>query len=238
VLPVAASLGCLAAVLLAGALGPPTFSSDSPLDRFRLGGGQLDTVTVDLDVVSDDDPVPVTTREGIPIEVVLSLAVAVVAGALLARSVLRARHEDVDDPEEGPDEEPAGAGAAVALAAVAGAARRGLGRLGDPGSRGPGSWDPGDAVLACWVELEAAGDRLGSGRAPTDTPTDFAVRLAAAVPGLDGAVLADLRRTYSRVRYGCSRPGAVGPDDVRRARAALQHLLAVLGPGDRQEIPR
>ena len=251
-----AALLCLAAVVLAGALGRPTFSADSPLDRLRLGQGprsDVDPAGEPLVVVAD--PPPVRTDDAIPAEVVLSLAATVVLGALLVRSVLRARQDEVsDDPDDNPDADDTAADDTAsddpadddpdAVAGVAAAARCGLARL-DLTDSG----QAGQVVLACWVELEAAGKRLGRGRTSSDTPTDFAARLAAAVPGLDEAVLDDLRRSYSRVRFGGRAPAGaagapggpgttVGPDEVRRARAALQHLLAVLDPGDRQGLPR
>ena len=250
-----AALLCLAAVVLAGALGRPAFSADSPLDRFRLGqaGPGSDADPADGAVVVVDPP-PARSQEGIPVEVVVSLAVAVVLAALLVRSALRVRHDEVtDDPDPDEDimiDDPTAddpvADEPDAVAGVAGAARRGLAQL--------DLVDPGQVVLACWVELEAAGERLGRGRTSSDTPTDFAARLAAALPGLDVAVLDDLRRSYSRVRYGRGPAGAtggtgvtgaagaagatVGPAEVRRARAALQHLLGVLDPGDPQGLPR
>lgn len=230
-----ASSGCLAAVLLAGVLGPMTFSADSPLDRLRLGQGELDAGTeLPQEESAVEVPLPAQPRGGIPVEVVLSLAAAIVAGALLVRSVLRARHDEVPDEPDEPDDELGTGNDPGALTAVAEAARLGLARL-----DGAEDGNATEVVLACWVELEAAGARLGSGRARTDTPTDFARRLAAAVPGLDPDVLGDLRRTYSRVRHGgAGAVGAVDAEDVRRARAALEHLLAAIEPGAPQQVPR
>lgn len=218
-------LACLAAAVLALALGTPTVSGDGPLDRWRLG----DDGPAQAPPEAAAEPVPVEVAEppepllGVPEEVVLSMAVVIVAGALLVRSLLRARRpDDVPEPEAPePDEH----GAAVDLLAVAQAARRGLRRL-DEVDGG----DAGEVVVACWVELELAGSRAGSGRLPTDTPTDFAHRLRAAVPALDPTVLDELRRTYSRVRYG-RRPATA--DDVDRARAALRQLLGALPAGAR-----
>lgn len=222
----AAVPACLVAVLLATGLGPVTFSLDSPLQRVALGGGPLDEPGDEELAQDDGPPTPVDTGadDGIPVEVVLSMAFAIVAGALLVGSLLRARPETEED-EEQPADEPETGEEGRLLEAVAEAARRGLDRL-DGAAAGPAD----DAVLACWLELESAGARLGAGRDRTDTPTDFARRLEAAVPALDTAVLADLRSTYSRVRYGS---GGAGPDDVRRARAALHQLLAVLPPATR-----
>ncbi len=224
VLLAAAALLCLGAVAGAGALGPVPLSGDSLLDRLTEGDGSVDGPGgpgEEVGAVADDeDDLGLERDGGMPPEVVLSLLVATVAAALLVRSVLRARPAAAEQEDEDEDEPVLPGGEDEDLRdAVAGAARAGLDRL---DRAGPGGAD--DAVLACWVELEDAGGRAGSARVRTDTPTDFAVRLQAAVPGLDPDVLADLRRTYSRVRFGPA--GTAGPDDVRRARAALEHLLA------------
>ncbi|MFC3686853.1 DUF4129 domain-containing protein [Aquipuribacter hungaricus] len=228
-LPLAlAAAGCLAAVLLAGALGPVTFSAGSPLDRFRLQTQPLDQRDPVEEAVVDIAPPPAQDAS-IPAEVVLSLAAVVVASALLARSLLRARGDAgaEDDPDDGSPVDGLPAVRPGALGAVAAAARDGLADL-------DGGGDATAAVLACWVGLEDAAARLGRGRTPTDTPTDVARRLLAAAPGLDPVLLDDLRRTYSRARHG----GPAGPDDVRRARAALEDLLAVLSAaGPDRQVP-
>lgn len=228
VLGVVGALLCLVAVLAATTLGPVTVSADSPLDRLTQGGGETDgTGEAEVVEVEESDALPVPERDGgIPPEVVLSMAVALVAGALLVRSLLRARPDETVAEDEEPEDRVDGGDGGV-LEAVAAAARRCLDRL--DGS-GPGAAD--EAVLACWVELESAGSRLGTGRERTDTPTDFARRLAGAVPGLEGEVqhhLEDLRQVYSRVRYGSE---GARPDDVDRARTALRHLLVALAPGE------
>lgn len=215
-----AVLGCLAVVVLTTILGPPDLTGEGPLDRWRLveGGGVGEAEPApaeEVPVEVEEVPEPLL---GIPAEVVLSMAVAIVAGALLVRSLMAARPGGVDEPDEA-EEDPAGA-ADVDLAGVAAAAHRGLARL-DELAGG----EPGEVVVACWVELEQAGSGAGSARLVTDTPSDFARRLVAAVPDLDPVVLGELRRTYSTVRYG--RRGADAAD-VARARSALQHLLLAL----------
>ncbi len=220
-----AAVACLVAVLAAASLGPVSVSADSPADRLVLAGRDADVLPGQEEVaaVRDDPPQP-EPEGGIPPEVVISLAAAIVAGGLLVRSLLLARPDPApeDDDEDGTDDDTADPGA-DGLEDVAAAARRALARLdaADPARSS-------EAVLASWVLLEEAGGRLGRGRAHTDTPSDFAGRLLSAVPDLDATALADLRRTYSRVRFG--RVGA-GPDDVRRCRQSLQELLAVLEPG-------
>lgn len=216
-----AVLACLAAVLLASGLGPVAVTGDGPLDRWRL--------PVDEDPAAAPEPADeavVDTAEpdepalGIPVEVLVAMVVTVVASALLVRAVVTARRPDDEADDEGPAAPEDRLGQTVDLGAVAEAARRGLLRL----DQVDGS-DAAEVVVACWVELEVAAGRLGTGRQATDTPTEFAARLSAAVPGLDPAVLDGLRRTYSGARYG--RAGT-SSDDVRRARAALSHLLGTL----------
>lgn len=221
---VAAALVGLAAVLLAAALGPVTFASGSPLDRLRLGDGAPEAPPGQAGV--DEAPVealdPPEPLLEVPAEVLVSMVAVIVASALLVRSLLRARRSPEDAaPDEDEDDEGLVEGR-VDLDAVAASARRSLLRLAEVPD-GQAS----EAVIACWVELELAGEGAGSAHRHTDTPTDFARRLVAAAPDLDAGVLDDLRRVYSRVRYG----GAPATRaDVALAREALEHLLVVLAP--------
>lgn len=225
-----ALLLCLGAVVAASTAGPVTFTGEGLLDDLRPASGSLEAAPP----VEQGDELPTETREvgepvlGVPIEVLLAVVVVIVGSALLVRSLLRARHEPdpVDDEDEPvPDET-----VPVDVLAVTAAARRGLQRLDGLSGR-----DPTEVVVACWVELELAGGASGSAHVATDTPTDFARRLAAAVPALDRADLDRLRQVYSRVRYG--RDGA-DADDVAVARACLAGLLDAVGAGSGAERPR
>lgn len=216
---------CLGAVVLAVLLGPVGFSAGAPLDRWRIGDGQLQEPGPELageqaavEVIEAPEPLL-----GIPVEVVVAMVISIVALALLVRSLLKARRADAalapaEVEEDGWDASPP----RLDVTAVAAAARRGLRRLDELGDA-----DAGEVVVACWVELEIAAGGVGSDRRFTDTATDFALRLAGAAPGLDRTALDRLRRVYSRVRFG-SRPGTA--DDVAVARAALTDLLDVLEP--------
>jgi hypothetical protein len=221
---VAAALAALVAVLLAAALGPVTFQAGSPLDRLRLGDGAPEAPPAQEGV--DEAPVealdPPEPLLDIPAEVLVSMVAVIVASALLVRSLLRARRPpEQDDGDD--DEVPEGlVEGHVDLDAVAASARRSLLRLAEVPDE-----QASEAVIACWVELELAGGRAGSAHRHTDSPTDFARRLAVVAPDLDDAVLDDLRRVYSRVRYGGT--GATR-DDVVVARTALEHLLAAIAP--------
>lgn len=218
----AAVLACAAAVLLATGLGAPAVSGDSPLDRWQLvdGASEEPAVEEEVAVAPQDTVIRGEPALGIPAEVLGAMLFTVVAAALLVRSVLQARtDDDRAHPADEPDLDEVGGG--VDVDAVAAAARRGLLRLQDVPAA-----DADEVVIACWVELELAGGRLGAGPARTDTPTDFARRLAVAVTAADPERLDDLRRTYSRVRYGT---GGASTADVERARQALADLLAATG---------
>ncbi|MGJ7452301.1 DUF4129 domain-containing protein [Aquipuribacter sp. MA13-13] len=220
----AAVLG-LTAVVLSVVLGPPRFARDSLLDRFRLVGDP-GSAPESLEAVDDGTSQPVDVPEpllGVPVEVVLAVLVTTVAAALLVRSLLRARHEPSAAPDLDPLVEPP-AGAPVDIAGVREAVRHAARGLDEPGR------DAADVVVGCWVRLEEAGGTAGTGRRPSDTPTDFAHRLAAAVPGLDPDALLRLRAVYSRVRFG---PAGATAGDVGVARAALADLVATLDPVDR-----
>ncbi|MFC5379522.1 DUF4129 domain-containing protein [Aquipuribacter nitratireducens] len=224
------ALACAVVVALAVLVGPVPLSGDSPLDRLRPApvAGEAPDEEPAADAVGAD-ALEAPPTDGIPVEVVVGLLVTIVCLALLARAVLRAARRPADDDEEAPD---AADETVDALddAAVAEAARQGLLRLHDvPPDRAA------DVVVACWVELELAAGAAGAARRWTDTPTDFADRLAAAAPGLDRPALDGLRRTYSRVRFGG--PGSperhVTREEVDEARVALSGLLGALGTGRR-----
>jgi hypothetical protein len=79
---------------------------------------------------------------------------------------------------------------------------------------------PGDAVVAAWMELEAASARVGVVREPAQTAGELTVQVLDATRA-DPAAVRDLLGLYHRARYG-SRP--VTSEDVVRARADLARL--------------
>jgi hypothetical protein len=82
--------------------------------------------------------------------------------------------------------------------------------------------DPTDAVLAAWIHLEAAAERSGVPRKPSDTPTEFTARVLTGTPA-DGAAVGTLLNLYLRARF--SRTG-LNARDFTRARDCLSRLSA------------
>ena len=97
-------------------------------------------------------------------------------------------------------------------------ARAGAGLAASERAGGP----PGDAVVAAWLTLEQAAAREGTGRAPHQTPTEFTAVLLGEYTS-DETALAELRGLYQRARFGTA---PLTDDDVRRAREALDRVLA------------
>lgn len=74
--------------------------------------------------------------------------------------------------------------------------------------------DPGDAIVAAWLELERSAQDAGSGRALSETPAEFTVRII----GRRSGIAADVRTLlglYERVRFG-----GMPADETDRATAA------------------
>ena len=80
--------------------------------------------------------------------------------------------------------------------------------------------DPTDAVLAAWVHLEAAAERSGVPRKPSDTPTEFTARVLTGTPA-DAESVETLLELYLRARF--SRIGLTAAD-FARARDCLTRL--------------
>jgi hypothetical protein len=94
----------------------------------------------------------------------------------------------------------------------------GIDALSDPG-------DPRQAVIACWLGLEAAAAEVGAVREAGDTPAELVGRLLA-VHDVSGMMLAELIELYRLARYG---PHVIDEDMRLRARNALIQLHAELG---------
>ncbi len=81
--------------------------------------------------------------------------------------------------------------------------------------------EPGDAIIAAWLELEAAAASSGVERAPADTPTEFTAAVLDATRA-DPDATRRLLRLYHRARFA---PGAVlTADDVTEAGRCLERL--------------
>jgi hypothetical protein len=90
--------------------------------------------------------------------------------------------------------------------------------------------DPRQAVIACWVRLEAAAAAAGTERSPGDTSTELVSRLLAR-HYVSAAVLANLAEVYREARF------ARHPVDERtreQARTALRQLRDELSAGARR----
>jgi hypothetical protein len=84
---------------------------------------------------------------------------------------------------------------------------------------------PHDAVIAAWLELEAAGDSLGQARHPAETPTEFTQRLLDATPAPPAAT-ATLRRLYQRARFSRAPTPAGAIPEARTALGQIARAFA------------
>jgi hypothetical protein len=77
-----------------------------------------------------------------------------------------------------------------------------------------------DAVIACWVALEDAAASAGVARQPSETPSEFTIRVLA-VGGISAPELTRLSALYREARYSSH-----GSSEEARAeaRAALTRL--------------
>jgi hypothetical protein len=91
-----------------------------------------------------------------------------------------------------------------------------------------GTGDAADAIIACWVALEAAAAAAGVPRREAETPSEFTVRVLALgnVSAVELGVLADL---YREARFSAHRITEAARD---RARSALERLRDELGAAD------
>jgi len=91
---------------------------------------------------------------------------------------------------------------------------------------------PRDAVVAAWMELEAAALRVGIERDPAQTPTEFTAQLLSATLAPADAVAA-LRGRYHAARFS---EHDVTSQDVAQARDALARIARALShAGDGRE---
>jgi hypothetical protein len=140
--------------------------------------------------------------------VTLALLAAVVLWRLLAGRLRAARRPNPAEPgipgEVYPDRPVVQLGLATALEVLLATA------------------DPTDAVLAAWVHLEAAAERSGVPRKPSDTPTEFTARVLTGTPA-DTEAVQTLLELYLRARF--ARRG-LNAGDFARARDCLTSLAA------------
>lgn len=86
-----------------------------------------------------------------------------------------------------------------------------------------GSGPPGNAIIAAWLELEAAAESSGVPRRPAQTPTEF-TRAVLDATAADPSATTELLGLYRRARFATD--PRLGTDHVARAQACLERLAA------------
>ncbi|WP_394252092.1 DUF4129 domain-containing protein [Arthrobacter pityocampae] len=200
-----------------------------------LGEFSADPVTVGPDYSSQqtEQPTPAETVTAPPLPdggrivvdggtlAAATLVLLMLALALLTRFLLRfrGRHGPDGDPPEQADLHHGGALAVVSVA-LPGWARESQAALVAGG-------DTTDTIIRCWLELERICAEAGVGRAPSQTTSDFASAVAAAL-GLPPRPLTTLNHLYQRARFGQAGRSAssdpLGPADRDAAAACVDEL--------------
>ncbi len=220
-LVVAVVLACMVVALAAATTGPVRYDPHSPLQRLRSlalrPSTTATTASADTTAPSAQQRRPVVT---VPVDVVGVL----LTGALLALVVrLLMRHRvgvsATSRHGRGQPARPAGvapSGLADSLAAAAASAA--VAMQGRRASK--------DAVIACWLELEAAALTAGTPRDAAQTPSEFTAAVLAEQHASPQAV-ATLLRLYHRARFSAAAmPDHAGAD----AAEALARVAADLQP--------
>lgn len=88
--------------------------------------------------------------------------------------------------------------------------------------------EPGDAVIAAWLELEAAAAGSGVPREPSQTPTEFTAAVLRATTA-DGRAIETLLRLYHRARFGTGEVTRLDAADVDVVRTCLRRLAESWG---------
>lgn len=167
--------------------------------------------TTEPPVVPDDGSSAFTAVLVIVVVVLLALLLRTFARRVtLARGTSGANHESVPgtvtsvvDAEIEPDLPALRRGVTAARSVLSSAA------------------EPDDAIVAAWLELEAAAASSGVQRAPSDTPTELTTAVLDATRA-DPAATRTLLGLYHRARFA---PGAVmGPAEVAEAGRCLERL--------------
>ncbi|WP_413450780.1 DUF4129 domain-containing protein [Georgenia phoenicis] len=168
---------------------------------------------------AEEEPPPDAGERGIPVTLLLAAAglvlIVLLLRALLRRVTLaRGTSPPAHDPAVGTAVPSTAAEPEPDLPAL----RRGVAAaravLSSPAA-------PDDAVIAAWLELEAAAASSGVPRAPSDTPTELTTAVLDATSA-DPAATRGLLRLYHRARFA---PHAVlTPADVAEARRCLERL--------------
>ena len=214
----------LAVLLLAGiavvsaVAGPAEFGEP----RITVFSGVLDAP--DVGPVDPAQPAeqPAPEKEGLPGWTWVAWSFLVVAMmVLVVRSVFSWLAAD-GSQEAGIDEPPGDGASSRLLAAV----RRGVREADEElGSAVPG--DAGDAVIRCWLALEAAASQVGTRRDRAETPTEFTTALLDS-QAADAAATRTLLGLYHQARYGRT---PLPPVAVVTARESLRRIALSLESG-------
>lgn len=89
--------------------------------------------------------------------------------------------------------------------------------------------EPADAVVAAWLELEAAAADSGVPRDRAQTPTEFTAAVLQATTA-DAAAIETLLRLYHRARFATGEDARIGTEDVTAVRTSLRRLAESWGP--------
>lgn len=157
---------------------------------------------------------PIAGIIGVILATLIALVIAVLVFLAVRRLIRLLREMWRDRPlaRQSAGEVKGGAGiAATAAEPDAATIRRGIdAALATIGTRP----DPGDSIIAAWVGLEETSADAGSARQPSETPTEFTLRIVGRRDSIADE-LATLLRLYERVRFGGHQA-----DELDRAAAA------------------
>ncbi len=212
----------VAAVLAAGAAGPVRRAATPTAGAETAAAQPVRTPPA----VIQPSAAPKAVRSPVRVElsgpsILVGLLLVVLALAVGLARVLRQRGRPAPSAQEvtGPAHRPTPLVRSDLRPVLASAAGRGLTAL----ARARGG-DCGDAIIRCWLSLEAAADRVGTRRLPAQTPTEFTVAVLARHQA-DGAAVAELLGLYHRARFG-TRPLDDGA--ATRAAMALERIASSL----------
>lgn len=204
-------------------LGPPRIAAEI----FSTAGDTTDPTEQD-----DVAPEPEAAPRGGGLPGWLLVAVWTLALMGLASLLLRSLRRSGPEPDPEPAEPRVAGDAAGAHVSSLGGLRDAARTAADDLRAAPAE-RVSDVVVLSWERLEAAAGRLGSGRPPHATPTEFTSDLLAR-NGADPQAAAELLRLYHRARFS-RRPLPAG--DGPAAVAAFDAVAASIGPAAADSRP-
>ena len=216
-LPLLAAVVALAVVAGAALAGPWHVAER----EVELGTPPVEQETRPPAEEVEEEPPPEPAESGLPVTLLLAAAglllLALLVRALLRRATLaRGTTAPPHDPAPGTAVAPLAAEPEPDLPALRRGVTAARAVLASPG-------EPDDAVIAAWLELEAAAASSGVERAPSDTPTELTTAVLDATSA-DPDATRGLLRLYHRARFA---PHAVlTAEDVAAAGRFLERLAA------------